>query len=381
MVDVKSKLCENENCNLHPSYNYEHLNTARYCESHMLENMVNVSSKKCAEPNCNKQPTYNVIGSKQPLYCLTHKTSEMVDIRSKKCFNDGCNTQPSYNFPDLPPLFCKKHKNFEMINVSCNKCNFLDCYTQPNYNFNGETKPLYCAVHKLENMIDINNPICRYDNCTTRAGFNYENLIKPIYCFVHKSDEMYDVVHKKCITPLCYTRANVNYDKYCFRCFIYTFPDSQITRNYKTKEQTVVDFILKSFPDLTWILDKRIYDGCHKNRPDLFVDFGDKVIVIEIDENQHRTYSCENRRIMEISQDLQHRPMVFIRFNPDSYIDNKNKKIKSCWKTNKKNILVIDNETDWQHRLKILKKYVKFWIDKPNKKTVKLVELFYDNKI
>ena len=34
--------------------------------------------------------------------------------------------------------------------------------------------------------------------------------------------------------------------------------------------------------------------------------------------------SCENKRIMEISQDLGHRPIVFIRFNPDEY--NKNGK-------------------------------------------------------
>jgi len=38
---------------------------------------------------------------------------------------------------------------------------------------------------------------------------------------------------------------------------------------------------------------------------------------------------------MEISQDLEFRPIVFIRFNPDSYTDKNGNKIKSCWKINK----------------------------------------------
>ena len=43
------------------------------------------------------------------------------------------------------------------------------------------------------------------------------------------------------------------------------------------------------------------------------------VIVIEIDENKDTNYncSCENKRPMELLQDLQYRSNVFIRFNPD----------------------------------------------------------------
>ena len=67
--------------------------------------------------------------------------------------------------------------------------------------------------------------------------------------------------------------------------------------------------------------DKKIQDGCSTRRPDLFLDLGYQIIIIEIDENQHIDYdcSCENKRIMELSQDVGHRPIVFIRFNPDDY--------------------------------------------------------------
>ena len=73
-----------------------------------------------------------------------------------------------------------------------------------------------------------------------------------------------------------------------------------------------------------------------EKRPDLFLDFGYQVLIVEIDENQHQNYdcSCENKRLMELSQDVQHKPIVFIRFNPDDYMDQE-RKISSCWTTNK----------------------------------------------
>ena len=64
---------------------------------------------------------------------------------------------------------------------------------------------------------------------------------------------------------------------------------------------------------------------------------GSHIIIIEIDENAHTDYdcSCENKRLMEISQDLGFRPIVFIRFNPDDYVDKDGNNIKSCWKLNR----------------------------------------------
>lgn len=45
---------------------------------------------------------------------------------------------------------------------------------------------------------------------------------------------------------------------------------------------------------------------CSKRRPDILIDLETHLIIIEVDENQHKGYSCENKRIMEISQDLGH---------------------------------------------------------------------------
>lgn len=38
---------------------------------------------------------------------------------------------------------------------------------------------------------------------------------------------------------------------------------------------------------------------------------------------------------MELSRDVNHIPIVFIRFNPDDYIDSSDTKIKSCFAISK----------------------------------------------
>ncbi len=194
---------------------------------------------------------------------------------------------------------------------------------------------------------------------------------------------MVNVTGKRCLTHLCDTYVSNKYEGYCFFCYIHMFPDRPITRNYKTKELAVVEHIKSQFPDLTLIHDKRILDGCSRRRPDLLIDLGYQVIIVEIDENQHIDYdsSCENKRIMEISQDLYHRPIIFIRFNPDDYITIDNK-ITSCWEINLLGLCTVkkSKKKEWNERLNSLSTQIKFWIQPENKiqKTLEVIHLFYD---
>jgi hypothetical protein len=186
-----------------------------------------------------------------------------------------------------------------------------------------------------------------------------------------------------CKTPLCETFSTAKYEGYCLFCYIHMFPDKPVSRNYKTKEIAVVDFVKTTFPDLTWITDKRVSDGCSKRRPDLLVDLGYQVIIIEVDENQHINYgsSCETKRMMELSQDVGERPIVFIRFNPDNYIKNETI-ITSCWGINKTGICVVkkSKKDEWDNRLTTLEEQIKYWLNPDNQttKTVEIIQLFYD---
>jgi hypothetical protein len=186
-----------------------------------------------------------------------------------------------------------------------------------------------------------------------------------------------------CKSSWCETRGNKKYEGYCLPCFVNNpeNSDKPVWRNYKTKEKDVVDRIKESFPDFTWVADKKVQDGCSRRRPDLLLDMGSHIIIVEVDENKHTDYdcSCENKRLMELSQDLQHRPIIFIRFNPDSYINSEGKSIKSCWKLNKLGVITISKskQTEWEERIDKLKQQIKYWVDKPTDKTIEIIELFY----
>ena len=184
-----------------------------------------------------------------------------------------------------------------------------------------------------------------------------------------------------CKAPHCETRGIKKYNGYCLPCCIHYCPEIQVSRNFKTKENDVVQRVLEKYPDFNWIADKKIQDGCSKRRPDLLLDFGSHVIIVEVDENKHTTYdcSCQNKRLMEISQDIGHKPVVFIRFNPDAYVNQEGKKVKSCWRINGYGVLDISKskQDEWLTRIDMLLQQLEYWINNIPHKTVEIVELFY----
>jgi hypothetical protein len=141
-------------------------------------------------------------------------------------------------------------------------------------------------------------------------------------------------------------------------------PDATIPRQFKLKEHYVMDALKEHYKDtLTMTFDKMIEGGCSKHRPDLFIDFGTHCLIIEIDENQHTNYSCEQKRMISLYEDINghtlinsvtssvedvsyinghtlinsvtssvedvsdidFRKIVFIRFNPDGYNEGSQK--------------------------------------------------------
>jgi hypothetical protein len=260
------------------------------------------------------------------------------------------------------------------------KC--LDCPKRPVFNFEGQTKALYCGAHKKDGIIDVESKRCL--DCPKRPVFNLEGQTKPLYCGAHKKDEMVDVKNKRCLSFLCETFVKKKYDGYCLFCYMNLFPDKPVARNYKTKEYAVVEYVKTKFPDMDWVADKIVNGGCSRKRPDLLLDLGNQLLIVEIDENQHTDYdcSCENKRIMELSQDVGHRPIVFIRFNPDDYLKN-GTTITSCWGNDKKGICGVkkSKRVEWIERLTILGDVIDYWTSPPNvtDKTVEIVQLYYDS--
>jgi hypothetical protein len=270
-----------------------------------------------------------------------------------------------------------------MVDVKNKTCIHEGCKKQPVFNVEGETKALYCSQHKLEGMVNVKSKTCIHEGCKKQPVFNVEGETKALYCSQHKLEGMVDVNNKTCKSEWCSTRVQEKYDGYCLYCYMHLFPNKPVYRNYKTKEYAVVEYIKTKFPGLNWIADKIINGGCSKRRPDLLLDLGYQIIIVEIDENQHIDYdcSCQNKRIMELSQDLGHRPIVFIRFNPDDY-EKDGKQINSCWGQDKKGICVVkkSKRNEWSERLDVLEHHIKYWTNTSNvtNKTIETIQLFYD---
>ncbi len=260
-----------------------------------------------------------------------------------------------------PQSFCKHNKN----KYNCQECSPQSFCKHNKNKYNcKECSPQYLCEHNK------NKYICK-DCCGSSL------------CIHKKIKSLCKICDgaKLCKSEWCETTGNAKYNNYCLFCYINLFPDQEITRNYKTKEKDVVDRIKNIFPDFSWVHDKKIQDGCSRRRPDLLLDIGTHIIIIEIDENKHNDYNCicEHKRLMELSQDLQHRPIIFIRFNPDEYTNDKGELVKSCWKLNKLGIMQISKSKilEWEERIECLIIQIDYWINHSTEKTIEIIELFY----
>ncbi len=319
MMDVVNPQCAEAGCVIYPNYNMPSETKGLYCNEHKLANMIDVKNNKCAEAGCPKQPNYNMPSETKGLYCNEHKLANMIDVKNNKCAEAGCPKQPVFNYSDQTKgLYCSKHKLDSMIDVVHKQCAHKGCIKNPNFNYSDQKQALYCNKHKLEGMIDVISKKCAKEGCIITPIFNYKGCKGGIYCVTHAPLDMENVVSPRCV--LCnLIRAIPHYDNHCYGCYSFKYPDDPRVRNYKTKEQAIMQEIKKAYPEI--ILDSRVAGGCSKRRPDGFIELKEHSIIVEIDENQHKGYDpeCEHRRMMEISRDLAFRPIVFIRINPDSY--------------------------------------------------------------
>ncbi len=108
----------------------------------------------------------------------------------------------------------------------------------------------------------------------------------------------------------------------CWGCFAALHPD--LARSKVRKEHLVLSELERRCADIfeqcgraTW--DCPVEGGCSMKRPDLALDFGTHVAVIEVDELQHDEASCwdEDTRLAVIAADFQ-KPVAVIRLRVDT---------------------------------------------------------------
>ena len=265
-----------------------------------------------------------------------------------------------------------KHKKYKY------SCKHPDCIKKSTSICKHEKNKQYCndpdCIKKSTGICShgTRKSVCKHPDCIKKSIGICKHEKNKQYC----NDPTCDGGSALCKIPSCDKNSSKKYRGHCMTCFMSLFPAETVFRNYKTKEGAVLCSIKAAFPELIVVNDRRIDGGCSAKRPDIFIDLLTHVIIVEIDENAHMAYdqNCENKRIMELSEDIAHRPMVLIRFNPDKNSDG-----PSCWGVDGNGLAVVKKKqaSEWQKRLTGLMAAISFWKVTIPDKTVELIKLFY----
>ncbi len=348
MVDISHGTCSKPGCTKRPNFNIRGESKPMYCILHKQDNMINVIKRTCIDSQCTKHPNFNFYGESRAIYCATHKQDGMVDIIHRTCIKPGCKTQPAFNFQGGTSLYCTSHKQDGMVDIKNRTCNEQGCKKIPTFNFQGENKALYCVLHKEDGMVDIKHKTCIELGCKTRTSYG-NHIVGKVHCANHfdKKTEWKVTVctTKGCKSIACFSEnGNYPYSKceihssnlkssLTGKCNSCNLSDllldeegkcllacTKLHSEYIKKTEEAMNSLFEQ-QKFVYTRDKMIEDGCSRRRPDFVFNLGSVILIVENDENQHksRTCECEQTRMIQIHQEFNGLPVHFIRFNPDRY--------------------------------------------------------------
>lgn len=174
--------------------------------------------------------------------------------------------------------------------------------------------------------------------CTPR-GFVRKTLnTAPDTCETHSKTDYILLTERHC--NQCQRLDVLNTQGVCVNFCSLDELDRKYKKHLKQKEDAIRKLFQKELQlDQTVIQtweDSVVDSSCTRRRPDFVFHCGTHVVIVEVDEHQHKSYSnCgstreeknrgENRRMFEIFQSFQSLhtdsviPVLFIRYNPDAY--------------------------------------------------------------
>ncbi|AGE48325.1 hypothetical protein PBCVAN69C_043R [Paramecium bursaria Chlorella virus AN69C] len=299
---------------------------------------------------CGRWAIYNILGGK-PRWCSKCKPKDAVDVKNKKC---TCGKNPIFGLPGEKPIWCSKCKPKDAVDVKHNKCKCGKSH--PSFGLPGETTRIWCGDCKSEEAIDVVNKKCMCGNGYPIYGLPGE---KAEWCSVCKPEDAINVVSKKCtcgngypiyglpgekaewcsvckpndainiVSPICpgydgvpcpvRTRL-VNGKTYCLSCD----PDESRRFSRKKDEHAFFCFLEKYDINVTQREYRIDYKCVDTNKSHAFIDGViitlDIVVCLEVDEDAHKSYACDEARTNFASTELllafpKHH-IAWVRVNP-----------------------------------------------------------------
>jgi hypothetical protein len=225
-------------------------------------------------------------------------------------------------------LLCSHSKD----KYRCKECNpKIVCSHSKLKNRCKECNPkIVCSHSKLKNKCKECNPKIL---CIHSKRKNYCVICRGSQICIHEKQKNTCVLCKgNQICPNCKDWPDarigwIKYDGYCATCFKRIFPTDPRSNVIisKSKEIIVRNFLSANKPE--FIHDISIYTGncdcSHRRRIDHRILIGNTILAVETDERQHSSYDKKDEEIRYDDLYMIHSgKWIFIRFNPDSYLEN-----------------------------------------------------------
>ena len=289
-----SKKCS---CGKQTSFNFPGEKKSICCSKCRTSEMINVVTKRC--PCGSLSPRFNVPGETIGVCCAKCKTDDMIDIKNKKC---PCGKQPTFNMPEATiGVCCKDCKTDDMIDVKNKRCS---CGFRPSFNVPGTTTGVCCKDCKTDEMINVVDKRCLCGSLSPR--FNVPGNTTGVCCSKCKTCDMIDVVNKICsgYNTKCPVRTQLSRGhKYCMSCD----PNDARRKKYKRFEEEFFSYVNEKL-DVHKREFKVTFDQNETSKKFARLDgivFGDGIIVcLEVDENGHREYECDEHRMHLVTAEL-----------------------------------------------------------------------------
>ena len=144
----------------------------------------------------------------------------------------------------------------------------------------------------------------------------------PKNCETHKTADEQNLVEQPCSS--CNLLYILDKENKCENCNPASFATARLAKQNALMAYLDARDLKGDSTDI--VIDNGI---CGKERPDRVYDLGDKIVILECDENQHqdRQCLCEQTRMVNIGQTFGGLPVYFIRWNPDDYSPENERKM------------------------------------------------------
>jgi hypothetical protein len=159
----------------------------------------------------------------------------------------------------------------------------------------------------------------------------------------------YFMLHYPVKCKICAKRTFIKdqCEEICKMCYKFENFDDNNTR---LQRQDYVFKALHTQYNHKFVFDSCIVGGKSKRRPDVHLMLDTHMIIIEVDEYEHREYTNELSRMIELTNDT-NKFSIFIRFNIDDYVKDEIYH-PSPWACNK-----IVDKNEWDRRINNLFKH------------------------